>query len=78
MSASQRQLLNLGGHYPELETKLKQAVTLIQEVIDDVREDIGSDGQYDNAADDGALCSMLGHAIGIIKSELPPFEEGKI
>ena len=51
MGASQRDMLK-SGMDPDNETLLRQAVAFIRKVFDNITEDIGSDGQYDNAADD--------------------------
>lgn len=70
MGSSYRDDLNC-GLMPEWETKLRQAIEIIREVSDEVAECIGSDGQYDNAADDGALREKLWEAMGILRRELP-------
>lgn len=71
MGSSYRDDLNRGS-IPDWEAKLRQSVTLIREVIADIREVIGSDGQFDNAADDGALLERLGIAVDFVLGELPP------
>ncbi len=70
MGSSYRSDLN-GGQMKEWEGKLRQAVALVREVENEVYETIGSDGQYDNAADDGGLVERLGIAIQFIEGELP-------
>lgn len=60
------------GRMNEWETKLQQAITLIREVAEEVSDGIGSDGQYDNAGEDGALVERLYIASGLIKEALPP------
>ena len=72
MGSSYRDDLNC-GHMPEWEAKLRQAIGIIREVS----ECIGSDGQYDNAADDGALREKLWEAMSIIRRELPMTPEEK-
>jgi hypothetical protein len=76
MGSSYRDDLNR-GYMPEWETKLRQAITLIQEVSEAVSECVGSDGQFDNAADDGALREKLWGAMAIIRAELPMTQEEK-
>jgi hypothetical protein len=70
MGSSYRSDLN-SGRMTDWEAKLRQATTLVKEVISDVWECIGSDGQSDNAADDGGLAERLGIAVGFIEGELP-------
>lgn len=76
MGSSYRDDLNC-GHMPGWEAKLRQAIAIIREVSDEVSECIGSDGQYDNAADDGALREKLWEAMSIIRRELPMTPEEK-
>lgn len=76
MGSSYRDDLN-SGNMPEWETKLRNAISLIREVSDGVSECIGSDGQFDNAADDGALREKLLDAMSIIRRELPMTPEEK-
>ena len=59
------------GHMTKWEEKLRLSVKLIEEVQDEIYETIGSDGQFDNAADDGALSEKLGIAKQFILDELP-------
>lgn len=70
MGSSYRDDLNRGS-MPEWEAKLRQAIALIGEVYDDLWECIGSDGQFDNAADDGELRGNLARAAEMIRAELP-------
>lgn len=70
MASSYRDDLNRGG-MREWQEKLEKAIALVQEVRDAIWECIGSDGQFDNAADDGALSEKLGLAIRFIREELP-------
>lgn len=70
MGSSYRSDLN-GGRMREWETKLRRAIVLLQEVKDEIWECVGSDGQFDNAADDGALAEKLGLAQRFISEELP-------
>lgn len=74
MGSSYRDYLNRGS-MKEWEAKLRQAIVLVEEVRDDLYDNLGSDGQYDNAADDGALGEKLWIAIRFIKEELPKDEE---
>lgn len=76
MGSSYRDDLN-NGHMPEWETKLRSAIKLIDEVYEDLWECTGSDGQFDNAADDGALRGKLADAMQIIRGELPMTPEEK-
>ena len=70
MGSSYRQDLN-GGSMKEWEHKLREACRLIDEVRDDISDCIGEDGQFDNAADDGALREKLWIARRFIEEELP-------
>lgn len=74
MGSSYRQDLN-SGMCPKWEKNLRDACTLIQGVIDDLYEVTGSDGQFDNAADDGALRQQLYLAKRFILEELPKIKE---
>lgn len=73
MGSSYRQDLNraTGGPWAE---KLYTAVGLIRDVQEEVYDIVGCDGQYDNAADDGALAALLGAAIQLIESEIPGYK----
>lgn len=70
MSASYRQMLN-SGRMPVWAKKIKEAAKLLEEITDEIYADIGDDGQFDNAADDGALAERLFIAKTLIESELP-------
>ena len=70
MGSSYRTDLN-NGRMPEWEASLREAIAIIDKVADDVSGTIGDDGQYDNAADDGALAEALRQAIRTIRAELP-------
>lgn len=59
------------GGMKEWADKLNSAIKLIEEVRDAVNETIGDDGQYDNAAADGALSQSLSYAIRFIEEQLP-------
>ena len=74
MGGSDRSAL-YGGRRPRWEAKLRRAMALIEEVREDLWEGLGADGQYDNAADDGALREKLGLAVRFIREELPPKKE---
>jgi hypothetical protein len=56
---------------PEWETSLREAISLIDAVADSVSTCIGSDGQFDNAAQDGALRESLWDAANIIRELIP-------
>jgi len=60
---------------PEWESKLRQACVLIQAVIDESRDTLEDEDQFDNAADDGAMRAMLDHAKSIVMAELPRKED---
>lgn len=47
--------------------KLMEAIKLIDEVRDSVYDDIGTDGQFDNAASDGGYMTRLSIASELIK-----------
>jgi len=70
MGSSYRSDLNL-GHMKTWEIKLREAIKQIKEVIEEIYEYAGDDGQYDNAFDEGFLAGRLSIAIDIIRSELP-------
>lgn len=74
MGSSYRQDLNNGGE-KEWQFKLEEAIRLIEEVREDLYECIGSDGQFDNAADDGALREKLGICVRFIEEELPKVKD---
>lgn len=76
MGSSYRDDLN-SGYMPEWETKLRSAIKLIDEVYEELWECTGSDGQFDNAADDGALRGKLADAAHILRAELPLAPEEK-
>lgn len=59
------------GSMREDEAKLRQAIALILEVAAGWSELIGCDGQFDNAADDGAFRERLHIAASLIESQLP-------
>jgi len=57
------------GRLPEDEAKLREAVRLVREVMD---EWIALDhDQFDDAAEDGGFVADLGHAIRFIEDNLP-------
>lgn len=64
------------GQMPTEEAKLREAVRLIREVARDWWEYVGTDGQYDNAADDGGLIERLGIAADFVEGELPSTPAG--
>ena len=70
MGSSYRSDLGLGC-VKEWELPLREAVRLIRNVRAEIYTVIGEDGQYDNAADDGGLCEILGLVIRLIERELP-------
>ena len=70
MGSSYRQDLN-NGMMPSWEKELRKAVAILSTISADILECIGSDGQFDNAADDGALREKLGLAKRLILEELP-------
>jgi len=74
MGSSYRSDLN-GGRMKSWENELRQACQHIQNVISEVWDCIGSDGQYDNAADDGGLAERLSIAKQFIEDELPKGSE---
>ena len=76
MGSSYRDDLN-SGYMPDWETKLRSAIKLIDEVCEELWECTGSDGQFDNAADDGALRGKLAGAAQILRAELPLTPEEK-
>ena len=78
MASSYRSDLK-SGSMREWESKLRQAIGLIESVADEVWECIGSDGQFDNAADDGELRGTLCEAVELLRAELPmtPGERAK-
>ena len=75
MGSSYRSDLN-GGSMREWEEKLRDAHRLIKQVRDEVSSNCGEDGQFDNAADDGALYGRLGVCLEIIAGELPAANGG--
>ena len=76
MGSSYRSDLN-GGRIRSWELKLRSAVNLIREVTDELSDSIGSDGQFDNAAEDGVLRDILCDVMNTIKDELPMTPEEK-
>lgn len=65
------------GYFPlqsddESGQKLAEAARLVQEVIELFRESIssGEDGQFDNAASDGASLALLGLTARLIREEV--------
>lgn len=76
MGSSYRDDLNR-GFMPDWENTLREALRLIGGIADAVGECIGEDGQFDNAADDGALREKLWEAMAIIRAELPMTPEEK-
>ena len=70
MGSSYRSDLN-NGMMPSWENKLKSAIVTIEDIADELGGLIGDDGQFDNAADDGALRERLLDASEIIRRELP-------
>lgn len=59
------------GSMKEWEKPLREAVASIRSVIGQVYDVIGSDGEYDNAGQDGALAERLGIACELIEAILP-------
>lgn len=78
VGSSYRSDLN-SGRMPEWQAKLESACLLVEGVIDEVYECIGEDGQFDNAAQDGALNEKLRLAVRLIREEYPkpPTEGGR-
>jgi hypothetical protein len=77
MGSSYRSSLN-NGSMRDWEKSLREAISLIITVTDELSDTIGDDGQYDNAADDGALSANLWTAIDLIRSELPLTDKERI
>lgn len=63
------------GMMPEWENNLRQAISLISVVSDSVSECIGDNGQFDDAAQDGALLETLQQAIDILRETIPLTEQ---
>ena len=59
------------GRMPECESRLRQALTLIESVAVDFRDFIGDTGQFDDAAEDGCTCEALRRAADEIRSLIP-------
>lgn len=74
MGSSYRGDLN-AGRMKDWEEKLCVACNNIEAVCKEIWEGIGGDGQFDNAADDGALQEKLALAKRLIEEELPKKEE---
>lgn len=71
MGSSYRSDLNCGsGNTKDWAEKLSEACLLIEQVRKEVSDCIGSDGQFDNAAEDGALQEKLGLAQMFLMDEL--------
>ena len=66
------------GRVPQWEHELRLAISHIESVAAAAWNSAGDDGQYDNAADDGALCENLYSAAQLLRSELPKTREEKL
>lgn len=60
----------LCGRMPRQERKLRAAINLIDAVQAEWDDLIGDDGQFDNAADDGAFCEVLRIARSLLEGEI--------
>ena len=60
-----------GGRMPECESRLRQALTLIESVASDFSDLIGCTGQFDDAAEDGRTCEALRRVADEIRSLIP-------
>lgn len=60
-----------GGRMPECESRLRQAVSLIELVAEQFSDLIGDTGQFDDAAEDGCTCEALRRAADEIRSLIP-------
>ena len=60
-----------GGRMPECESRLRQAVSLIELVAEQFGDLIGDTGQFDDAAEDGCTCEALRRAADEIRSLIP-------
>lgn len=74
MSGSYRDALtsHMMDHW---EQPLREALNILQDITAKVWEASHDEDQYDNAADTGALASLLGLACHIIRRELPKEED---
>jgi hypothetical protein len=60
-----------GGRMPKYESRLRQALTLIESVAADFSVLIGDTDQFDDAAEDGCTCEALRRAADEIRSLVP-------
>lgn len=60
-----------GGRMPECESRLRQALTLIELVASDFSDLIGCTGQFDDTVEDGCTCEVLRRAADEIRSLIP-------
>jgi hypothetical protein len=59
------------GRMPEWESRLRQALALIESVANDFGDLIGDTGQFDDAAEDGGTRDTLRRAADEIRSLVP-------
>jgi hypothetical protein len=63
------------GRMPEWEKSLRKAMSLIDSVASSLSECIGDNGQFDDAAEDGALRESLWRAMDILRESIPLTEQ---